>query len=190
MKKFLLFIILVITICILFLFYKGNTVTTNQIKYNETAVNEISNPDIVVDISNSVNNIIDSTSHNEEFQYTSYYETGNLELPVNNATGYASVLMNLKSEANINSKNIAELKPGSAFRIIKEEGSWWYVNYSGLYGWLDNTYCMINLPDVIPSIIYNDTNSYSSIFKSSGKSLPDITGKQLYNAKYYNTRLR
>ena len=47
---------------------------------------------------------------------------------------------------------------------------------------------MINLPDVIPSIIYDDTNSYSSLFKSSNKELPNITGKALYNVKTMNTR--
>ncbi len=47
---------------------------------------------------------------------------------------------------------------------------------------------MINLPDVIPSIIYDDTNSYSSLFRSSNKELPNITGKALYNVKTMNTR--
>lgn len=48
---------------------------------------------------------------------------------------------------------------------------------------------MINLPDVLPSIIYDDTNSYSSIFMSSGKELPNITGKALYNVYTNNERL-
>ena len=38
---------------------------------------------------------------------------------------------------------------------------------------------MINLPDIIPSIIYDDTNSYSSLFKSSGIDIPNVTGKKL-----------
>ena len=47
---------------------------------------------------------------------------------------------------------------------------------------------MINLPDVIPSIIYDDTNSYSSIFRSNGKDLDGITSKALYNVNFYNER--
>ena len=48
---------------------------------------------------------------------------------------------------------------------------------------------MVNLPDLIPSIIYDDTNAYSSLFKSSEIDIPNITGKQLYNNKTYNERL-
>lgn len=79
---------------------------------------------------------------------------------------------------------------GTGFRILKEQGEWWYVELNNLSGWLEHKYCMINLPDVIPSIIYDDTNSYSSLFRSSGKSLRNITGKALYNCKTMNNRLK
>lgn len=77
---------------------------------------------------------------------------------------------------------------GTAFRIIQEQDDWWNIKNSNFSGWLEHKYCMINLPDVIPSIIYDDTNSYSSLFKSSGKELNNITGKALYNAKTINNR--
>ena len=48
---------------------------------------------------------------------------------------------------------------------------------------------MINLPDIIPSIIYDASNSYSSLFKSSGYDIPNITDKKLYDVKMYNYRL-
>ena len=48
---------------------------------------------------------------------------------------------------------------------------------------------MINLPDITPSIIYDDTNGYSSIFRSSEIDIPNVTGKQLYDNKAYNKRL-
>lgn len=47
---------------------------------------------------------------------------------------------------------------------------------------------MINLPDVIPSIVYDATNSYSSRYVTSGKEIPGITGKSLYQGKVYNPR--
>lgn len=81
------------------------------------------------------------------------------------------------------------LQLGTGFRILEEQGDWWNVATNNFSGWLEHKYCMINLPDVIPSIIYDDTNSYSSIFKSSGKDLPNITGKALYNARAMNNRL-
>ena len=48
---------------------------------------------------------------------------------------------------------------------------------------------MINLPDVIPSIIYNNTNAERSIFTSSGIDIPNITGERLYESRSYNERL-
>ena len=47
---------------------------------------------------------------------------------------------------------------------------------------------MINLPDVVPSIVYDATNSYASQYTSSGKDIPGITGKALYQGKVYNPR--
>lgn len=84
---------------------------------------------------------------------------------------------------------VAILSPGTAFTVLKEEGSWWRVESDKGTGWLDHRYCMINLPDVIPSIIYDATNSYGSLFVSSGKSLSGVTGKALYPGKTYNPRL-
>ena len=49
---------------------------------------------------------------------------------------------------------------------------------------------MINLPDVIPSIIYDATNTYSSRFVSCGKTIDGITGEALYAGNdVYNHRL-
>ena len=56
-------------------------------------------------------------------------------------------------------------------------------------GWLEHKYCLVNLPDVIPSIIYDATNSYSSHFRSCGKVIPEVTGEAFYPSKTYNERL-
>ena len=110
-----------------------------------------------------------------------------LELPINGATGYTSISMNLY-EQNNKQKAISTLSAGTAFKIIKEDGNWWLVEVNGTQGWLEHLYCMINLPDVIPSIIYDDTNSYKSIFKSAKKDINGITGQTLYNVIKYNER--
>lgn len=81
------------------------------------------------------------------------------------------------------------LEPGTAFLILGESGGWWQVRTQGVTGWIEHRYCLINLPDVIPSMVYNDTNAYSSVFVSSGKEIPNITGKALYQAKAQNNRL-
>lgn len=114
---------------------------------------------------------------------------GDLELPVNGATGYASVRMDLKATADAGSETLAALEAGTAFEVVEGLGDWWYVQTETDSGWVQHLYCFINLPDVIPSIIYDNTNTYASKFVSSGKAIPGITGVALYDGKAYNMRL-
>ncbi|MDD2435369.1 MAG: M15 family metallopeptidase [Bacilli bacterium] len=111
------------------------------------------------------------------------------ELPINGATGYTTIQMSLKKSNSADSETIEIIIKGESFRIISEEGNWWYINYNGSKGWVNNTYCMINLPDVIPSIVYDNTNSYKSLFISSGHELSGVTNEKLYNVLMYNKRL-
>lgn len=133
-----------------------------------------------------------------------------LELPVAGATGFASVELFLWQDLPASnackvtsspSKNTAPvsavLYPGTSFMVIQESGDWWQVrtenrgSTGGKVGWVEHRYCLINLPDVIPSMIYNDTNSDSSVFMASYTEIPKITGKPLYNqsALCHNNRL-
>ena len=83
---------------------------------------------------------------------------------------------------------MAVLSPGDSFTILSEKGNWWKVSSSHGTGWVDHRFCMINLPDVVPSMVYDATNSYSSRYVSSGKEIPGITGEALYQGKVYNPR--
>ncbi|WP_409276108.1 hypothetical protein V1499_10970 [Neobacillus sp. SCS-31] len=114
---------------------------------------------------------------------------GELELPVEGATGYTSVALELKASVNPDAKTIETMKAGTAFEIIREEGDWWFIKRGPSSGWLPHQYCFINLPDVIPSIVYDNTNTYSSKFVSSGKEIPTITNRALYPGKTFNGRL-
>ncbi|MEH7381399.1 M15 family metallopeptidase [Bacillus sp. JJ1533] len=114
---------------------------------------------------------------------------GDLELPINGATGYTSIDLNLKSSPNIDAETVETLKAGTGFTIEKEEGNWWFIKNATFEGWIDSTYCFINLPDVIPSIVYDNSNTYSSKFVSSGAEIPGITGQALYEGKTFNERL-
>jgi len=121
----------------------------------------------------------------------SIYE-GVFELPLNGTTGFASVSLPLyeTKPTDETSKKLSTLTAGKAFCIQEESGEYFRVTLSDeTTGWIESKYCLVNLPDVIPSIVYDDTNSYSSIFRSSGYSLEGITGKRLYNVKKENTRL-
>ena len=102
---------------------------------------------------------------------------GEFELPINGATGYISVKTDLKEKANNKSETIKELKPGTGFTILEETNNWWKIKVDDTYGYVLHKYCLINLPDIIPSIIYNNTNAYSSRMVSSGYDIKNITNK-------------
>lgn len=81
------------------------------------------------------------------------------------------------------------LPSGSPFTILEEDGEWWRIMWGQNEGWVEHRWCMINLPDVIPSMIFNATNGYSSVFVSCGKDIPGVTGQALYCGKKWNPRL-
>lgn len=125
-----------------------------------------------------------------EKEYIDYMQSGGmLELPVNGATGYAAIDMSIKADTSNASDNIGFLTAGNAFTILQELGAWWKIEVDDVMGWVQHQNCFINLPDVIPSIVYYDTNAFSSAFVSSGKRIPNISGSQLYEAYGYNERL-
>ncbi len=119
-----------------------------------------------------------------------YKESGGaFELPVNGASGYASISLNLYSEADLNSQVLMSLSPGYGFTILEEIDTMWKVDFDGNIGFIEHKFCLINLPDIIPSIVYDNGNTYSSKMISSGYVIPNITGQALYSAKDYNQRL-
>ena len=108
------------------------------------------------------------------------------------ATGYSALNGKeyLYQTASSSSKRVLTLEWGVPFTILSVTGDYWYISYKGTLGYVLNKYCMINLPDYIPSMSYDITNSYSSIYKSSGYNIPNVTGSALYGfKKSYNKRL-
>lgn len=123
----------------------------------------------------------------EEKIYEEY--DGIFELPINGATGYASIGINLYETNDTNSTILKTLEPGTGFAIIEEIEGWWKVKTEEDEGYVLHKNCFINLPDVLPSIIYNITNSEKSLFKSSYIDIPEVTGEKLYDTYLYNERL-
>jgi len=118
-----------------------------------------------------------------EDRITHNFFDGNLELPVIGASGWAAVRLTLRSDASASSENILTLDAGDVFTILDEIEGWWMVRLPDrTVGWVDTRMCFINLPDVLPSIVYDIQNSYSSQFRSSGYLLPGITLHRLYYA--------
>ena len=108
------------------------------------------------------------------------YYTHNFELPLHGATGCPV-------------KDVPGITAGTAFTILEEQGGNLKVKLSnGIETTIAKQFCMINLPDVIPSIKYDITNSYSSVFRVRGAGIAGITGQSIYQhgtSKKNNPRL-
>lgn len=110
------------------------------------------------------------------------------ELPINGASGFLLARQYLKESPQENSVNLLPIEPGSPFTIIFSENGYLKVEYRAQVGWVSSALAMVNLPDIVPSIIYFNTNSTSSLFQSSGYGLPDIYSQALYDARDFNER--
>ena len=111
-----------------------------------------------------------------------------LKLPVVGASGYAPIEILVYGSARVSVNVLGMLQAGQGFTILAEDDEWWLIDSYGLQGWVRNSICFINLPDIIPSIVYNITNTYSSMFKSSFIEIPYITGRALYRGRDFNSR--
>ncbi|MCC8105343.1 MAG: hypothetical protein LIO99_04915 [Clostridiales bacterium] len=129
--------------------------------------------------------------------FDSYITADYFELDVPGATGWTTTSLTLREEASFSAAAVQTLSAGTAFCIEEESGDWWRVTLQdGTSGFLQHSYCMINLPDVLPLMEYDITNAYDSIFKSSGYEIEGVTGEKLYSAgtlesegKVWNERL-
>lgn len=126
--------------------------------------------------------------------YVGDAETGltaaDFELPLVGATGFISVATPLYTDA-ARTVCIADLTAGDAFTVLAQTAAdtWHVRTETGVEGYVENTTCYLNIADVIPSVVLDNTNSYASAFLSSGKEISTVTGVQLYDAKEYNPRL-
>ncbi|MCD8015447.1 MAG: SH3 domain-containing protein [Lachnospiraceae bacterium] len=119
------------------------------------------------------------------------------EREVAGSTGWIAASVELKERAISSSDTIQTLSAGTAFCIKEEDGGWWRIELAdGTTGYVQYDYCMINLPDILPTIEYDITNSYFSIYKSWGHEIDGVTGAKLYDAgtldtdgKVWNERL-
>lgn len=102
------------------------------------------------------------------------------------STGWAAIDLPLKESSSSSSNIVTTVSAGQPFLILGQNGSYWEIKYNDYHGYIEHNYCMINLPDVVPSIKYNIANSYSAIYKSSGNDIDGATGKTLYGTNCSN----
>lgn len=160
----------------------SNSSSSTQTNNTQSTTNNTQN-------NNANNNKTNNTTTNSTTTTKTTIKDGNII----GATGYGAVpSMNiLRAKPTSNSTAITRIELNSPFRIIgvSKDGNWWRVKYKGKYGYVDNNYCLINLPDYIPSINYYMVEALKNNSVSSGVKL-SIYGKKLYTAgKVYNPRL-
>ncbi|MCL2388351.1 MAG: hypothetical protein FWC89_12525, partial [Defluviitaleaceae bacterium] len=85
---------------------------------------------------------------------------------------------------------IGRLSPGQVFVILDVHEDFWYIRLpNNNTGWVLHSGCFINLPDVIPSMVFRNTNATASVKRSSWYDIPNVSGYQLYEAWAFNDRL-
>ncbi|EXJ22720.1 hypothetical protein ADIAL_1835 [Alkalibacterium sp. AK22] len=111
------------------------------------------------------------------------------ELPIIGAAGYTSIAQSLYAEGHEEARLIDVLEPGTPFEVREENGRWWRIRTADQEGWMTHRQAFVNLPDVVPSIIYKHANSQGSLFQSSFVDLPNVTGQAISNMIDHNDRL-
>lgn len=115
--------------------------------------------------------------------------TGYFELPVEGTHGIALVDLRISSDET-GAGRVGAVPAGSPFTILAEGEERVLGRFQdGTRGWVAKDYIMVNLPDLIPSILYHDSNAERSLMKNLGSDLEGITGRTLYEAKAYNKKL-
>lgn len=183
----ILLLLLVVISASLIIFIELKSTPANQTD-GTTTVNENSkqkNHSISSDSTSETT--YDSTEESEPPEEKPY--EGTFDLPIENATGYAPIDLPVRNQADQDAKTRETLTPGAAFKILQEKDDWWEIEYEGDKGWIEHRYAFINLPDVVPSAVYDNTNTYSSRYRSSGIDIPEVTSTTLYDSKTDNERL-
>lgn len=103
----------------------------------------------------------------------------NFELPLEGSTGFAgAAVMPLYEKPDETSAVLRRLAAGDMFYIRQESGSYWQVCLlDGTVGWLENELCMINLPDVLPSIVYENPNARHPSSERAERTLKALLDK-------------
>ncbi len=118
---------------------------------------------------------------------------GNFSATLYGAVAWANQDLNIRAKATQNSKKIGTVDAGGKMTILSSENSstkYIKIKYNNQVGYVYSNFIYINLPDVIPDMIYSISNADKSIYKTSGKSIPNVTGVNLYGfTKKYNKKI-
>lgn len=109
------------------------------------------------------------------------------------AIAWANQELNIRKEATMNSNIIGTIPVGSKMTILASENTnskYIKVKYNNLIGYVYSNFILINLPDVIPDMLYEITSASKSTASTANTAIPGITGKNLYGfTKKYNSKI-
>ena len=137
---------LIIIISFLLFFLSGMFMLVSVFIENTRTVNNKLDENISSNFSNDNSNQTNNPENLSSESYINYILEGGIhELPINGASGFASIDMNLYKEPSEN-QVVSEINQGQGFTILEEAGEWWKIKLNENIGWVMHKYCMVNLP--------------------------------------------
>ena len=87
------------------------------------------------------------------------------------------------------SRSLGKIPAGTALCVLEEDGQWFQVRYKDQYVYIDNRFCMINLPEYLGDYCsYDIANSYSSIFKIHDAPIAKVTRQVIPGFEHIQTK--
>lgn len=118
---------------------------------------------------------------------------GSFSATLYGARAWANQTLNIRQQPKTSSTKLGTVPTGGKMTILSaDDASTKYIKikYGNITGYVYSDYIFINLPDVIPDVIYEITNASSSIFKTADLNISNVTGKNLYGfTKSYNSKI-
>lgn len=118
---------------------------------------------------------------------------GNFSATLYGATAWTNQSVNIRKAANQNSSLLGTIPTGGKVKILSSDNSstkYIKIKYNNITGYVYLDFLLINLPDVIPDMLYEITSASSSTAKAANTAIPGITGKNLYGfTKKYNSKI-
>ena len=118
---------------------------------------------------------------------------GNFSATLYGAIAWTNRNVNIRREPIENSKLLGTIPTGAKLTILSSDNpttKYIKISYNGIIGYVYSDFLLINLPDVIPGIVYYITNADKSLYKAANTSIADVTGKNLYGfSKKYNAKI-
>ena len=122
--------------------------------------------------------------------YINYRDGSYFDLPIRGATGWAARNTPLRTGAGFSESIVEQLSAGAVFTVMSQHPDFLrVVTPTGQEGFVASAHSFINVPDVLPSMVFNVTNAHASEFRTNDFNIEGLTGLQLYQAHGFNERL-